>query len=115
MLLSIAFAAVGVAGAFYSFIVALIGLNSGPLCYAEGEWTTPFKHRNTSYLAESFLWGKCVEPKNVVQFNIGLFLALMATSCLQALLCAAQIINGLAGCLFGACNENKLDEAPLSS
>lgn len=115
MFLSIAFAAVGVAGALYSFTVAMVGLNSGPLCNAEGKWTTPFKHSNTSYLADSSLWEKCGEPKNVVQFNVGLFLTLMATSCLQALLCAVQMINGLAGCLFGACNKNKLNEVSLSS
>ncbi|KAL3043006.1 hypothetical protein OYC64_020842 [Pagothenia borchgrevinki] len=115
MFLSIAFAAVGVAGALYSFTVAMVGLGSGPLCYAGGKWTTPFKHSNTSYLANSSLWAKCEEPKNVVQFNVGLFLTLMATSCLQGLLCAVQMINGLAGCLFGACNEKKLNEVTHSS
>ncbi|XP_032389919.1 transmembrane 4 L6 family member 4 [Etheostoma spectabile] len=103
MFLSIAFAAVGVAGALYSFIVAVLGLNNGPLCYDDGKWTTPFKNSNSTYLANHKLWAECEEPKNVVQFNIGLFLTLMATSCLQAVLCAIQMINGLFGCLFGLC------------
>ncbi|XP_078121840.1 transmembrane 4 L6 family member 1-like isoform X2 [Sander vitreus] len=103
MFLSIAFAAVGVAGALYSFIVAVLGLNNGPLCKYDGMWTTPFKNSNSTYLADQKLWVECKEPKNVVQFNIGLFLTLMATSCLQVLLCAIQMINGLFGCLFGVC------------
>ncbi|KAF3840714.1 hypothetical protein F7725_006576 [Dissostichus mawsoni] len=69
MFLSIAFAAVGVAGALYSFIVAVLG------------------------------------PKNIVQFNIGLFATLLATSGLQLILCAIQMINGLFGCLCGTCGD----------
>lgn len=45
MFLSIAFAAVGVAGALYSFSVAVLGLQNGPLCKVILIWTTPFKDR----------------------------------------------------------------------
>uniref|UniRef100_A0A8C3G9Z1 Transmembrane 4 L six family member 21a n=1 Tax=Cyclopterus lumpus TaxID=8103 RepID=A0A8C3G9Z1_CYCLU len=99
MFLSILFAATGVAGGLYSFIVAGLGVNYGPLCKDGGIWMTPFKNSNSTYLTDSKLWGVCTEPKNVVQFNIGLFLTLMATSGLQVLLCAIQMINGLFGCL----------------
>lgn len=44
MFLSIAFAAVGVAGALYSFGVAVAGLNDGPLCKVLLVWSTPFKN-----------------------------------------------------------------------
>ncbi|KAM9348906.1 transmembrane 4 L6 family member 1-like [Symphorus nematophorus] len=107
MLFSVVVAALGVAGALYSFTVALLGVFNGPLCKEGGKWTTPFKQSNSSYLSDSKLWEECTEPKNVVQFNIGLFFALIATSCLQALLCAAQIINGLFGCLCGTCNKKQ--------
>ncbi|XP_028451454.1 transmembrane 4 L6 family member 4-like [Perca flavescens] len=111
MFLSIAFAAVGVVGALYSFIVAVLGLNNGPFCKYNGAWITPFKNSNSTYLADHELWAKCTEPKNVVQFNMGLFLTLMATSCLQMLLCAIQMINGLFGCLFGVCiNKENLQQ-----
>lgn len=43
MFLSIAFAAVGVAGGLYSLIVAALGLQNGPLCKTVLIWTTPFK------------------------------------------------------------------------
>ncbi|XP_075958658.1 transmembrane 4 L6 family member 4-like [Anarhichas minor] len=108
MFLSILFAAMGVAGGLYSFIVAVFGLDNGPLCKHGGIWTTPFKDSNSTYLADYSWWADCTEPKNVVQFNIGLFFTLLVTSCLQVLLCAIQMINGLFGCLFGACNKEEL-------
>nr|XP_046266119.1 transmembrane 4 L6 family member 5-like [Scatophagus argus] len=107
MFLSVVFAAMGVAGALYSFTVALLGTVNGPLCKDNGTWITPFKNSNSSYLSDSKLWAACKEPKNVVQFNIGLFMTLMAASCLQVLLCAAQMINGLCGCLCGTCNSKE--------
>ncbi|XP_044079717.1 transmembrane 4 L6 family member 1-like [Siniperca chuatsi] len=108
MLLSIVFAAMGVAGGLYSFSVAVLGLGHGPLCKdGNGEWKTPFKNSNSSYLTNYDWWGDCTEPKNVVQFNIRLFITLMAASCLQVLLCAIQMINGLFGCLCGTCSNKE--------
>lgn len=63
----------------------------------------PPLHSNPSYLTDKTWWGKCTEPKNVVQFNVGLFATLLATSCLQLVFCAIQMINGLFGCLCGTC------------
>ncbi|KAM7397854.1 hypothetical protein PAMA_005944 [Pampus argenteus] len=108
MFLSIAFAALGVAGAVYSLIVAALGLQNGPLCKTIVFWNTPFKNE-PSYLTDSSKWIVCTEPKDIVQFNIGLFATLLATSCLQIILCAIQMINGLFGCLCGAC----VDKGPL--
>ncbi|XP_068456236.1 transmembrane 4 L6 family member 1-like [Clinocottus analis] len=107
MFFSIVFAAMGVAGGLYSFIVAGLGVHYGPLCNNGGVWNTPFKNSNPSYLTNQKSWRVCTEPKNVVQFNIGLFFTLMATSGLQVLLCAVQMINGLFGCLCGAGNKNE--------
>uniref|UniRef100_A0A3Q3GRP9 Transmembrane 4 L six family member 21a n=1 Tax=Labrus bergylta TaxID=56723 RepID=A0A3Q3GRP9_9LABR len=94
MFLSIVFAAAGAAGALYSFIVALLGLGNGPLCKHAGTWTTPFKHSNWTYLTDSESWGECTEPTNVVQFNIGLFGTLMASSCLQC--CSVRLRSSTA-------------------
>lgn len=105
MFLSIAFAAVGVVGALYSLIVAVLGLKNGPLCKVLLVWRQPFKDGDRSYLNDDTWWGVCTEPKNIVQFNIGLFATLLATSSLQLILCAIQMINGLFGCLCGTCRE----------
>ncbi|XP_047235867.1 transmembrane 4 L6 family member 4 [Girardinichthys multiradiatus] len=109
MFLSIAFAAVGVVGALYSFIVAVHGLHNGPLCKYLLIWTRPFQDSNPSYLGDSSIWWRCQEPENIVQFNIGLFSTLLVTSGLQLILCATQMINGLVGCLCGTCNKKDKD------
>ncbi|XP_054611762.1 transmembrane 4 L6 family member 5 [Dunckerocampus dactyliophorus] len=108
MFLSIAFAAVGVAGALYSLSVAALGLKNGPLCKVLLIWTTPFKDSDLNYLTDNKWWGKCMEPKNIVQFNAGLFGTLLACSCLQLVLCAVQMINGLFGCLCGTCRSKTI-------
>uniref|UniRef100_A0A8C8A0Z4 Uncharacterized protein n=1 Tax=Oryzias sinensis TaxID=183150 RepID=A0A8C8A0Z4_9TELE len=103
MFFSIAFAAVGMAGAVYSFAVAILGLSNGPLCKdGTGAWVTMFKSSNANYMTQKSKWADCAEPKNVVQFNIGLFITLILASFLQALLCVGQIINGIVGCICGA-------------
>ncbi|KAK7164364.1 hypothetical protein R3I94_002918 [Phoxinus phoxinus] len=106
MFLSILFSAVGVAGALYSFVVALMGLINGPYCRnIIFIWGTPFKNGSESYLKDRSTWGKCIEPNNVVEFNVGLFSTLLVTSAVQLVLCAIQVINGLFGCLCGTCKE----------
>ncbi|XP_026184117.1 transmembrane 4 L6 family member 1-like [Mastacembelus armatus] len=102
MFFSIILAAVGVAGALYNCIASVLGLVNGPFCLYNGNWTVPFKNSNGTYLFD-LKSEVCEEPNNVVKFNIGLFATLLATSCLQALLCASQMINGLIGCLCGTC------------
>ncbi|XP_010865349.2 transmembrane 4 L6 family member 5 [Esox lucius] len=103
MFLSILFAAIGLAGALYSFAVAMLGLINGPYCKVILIWKTPFKDRDFSYLNHHDMWSQCTEPKNVVEFNVGLFGTLLVTSSLQVVLCAIQMINGLFGCLCGTC------------
>ncbi|XP_065117686.1 transmembrane 4 L6 family member 4-like [Paramisgurnus dabryanus] len=106
MFLSIILSAVGVAGAIYSFIVALSGLLNGPYCDVGNDyWTTPFKNEKADYLKDRALWEKCTEPKNVVKFNSGLFSILLLVSLLQIILCGIQMINGLFGCLCGTCRD----------
>uniref|UniRef100_A0A3Q2D390 Transmembrane 4 L6 family member 4-like n=1 Tax=Cyprinodon variegatus TaxID=28743 RepID=A0A3Q2D390_CYPVA len=105
MFFSIIFAAVGAAGAVYSFIVAMLGFSNGPLCKtANGIWETPLKEGNLEHLLKHMV-DKCEEPKNVIQFNMGLFVTLMVASILQGILCASQVINGLIGCICGTCNK----------
>ncbi|XP_063058568.1 transmembrane 4 L6 family member 5 [Engraulis encrasicolus] len=105
MFLSIAFAAIGVAGALYSFVVAMLGLTNGPLCKVALIWLTPFKDREESYLNNKDSWFICTSPENIVEFNIALFSTLVAVSAVEVILCAIQMINGLFGCLCGTCKN----------
>lgn len=113
MFLSIGFAALGVVGAIYSLSAASLGLSNGPTClyitdeFQNGTWGTPFASSDGNgtghYLSDSSLWDICIEPKGVVEFNLGLFATLLAMSSLQLVLCAIQMVNGLFGCLCGTC------------
>ncbi|XP_058877006.1 transmembrane 4 L6 family member 5 [Acipenser ruthenus] len=113
MFLSIAFAAAGVAGALYSFTVAILGLVNGPTCLfsfaGESVWGTPFSvqyyGRNESYLMDRDLWKLCEEPKRVVEFNVALFSILIVAGATELLLCGFQVVNGLFGCLCGTCGS----------
>lgn len=113
MFLSIGFAAVGVAGALYSLVVAAVGLENGPLCLWSNtvspieKWGTPFANNNGSYLGNKDIWSWCKEPENVVEFNLGLFATLLVASCLELILCAIQMVNGLFGCLCGTCGSKE--------
>ncbi|KAF7657662.1 hypothetical protein LDENG_00024080 [Lucifuga dentata] len=111
MFVSIVFAAMGVVGALYSFLVAVLGLKNGPLCtmHSVSGWVIPFNDSDFSYLNDKQQWALCREPRNVVSFNTGLFATLMATNGIQIILCAIQMINGLFGCLCGTC----MDKGPL--
>ncbi|XP_030044083.1 transmembrane 4 L6 family member 5 [Microcaecilia unicolor] len=124
MFLSIAFAAVGVAGSVYSTVVAILGLVHGPKCLAKNpvtgmlnaNWTSPFKEElekfnNESYLFNKDMWSICVEPEGVVEFNIILFSIILASSLIQVVLCLIQMINGLFGCLCGTCRKDKSEPA----
>ncbi|KAG5844048.1 hypothetical protein ANANG_G00157310 [Anguilla anguilla] len=108
MFLSIGFAAVGVAGALYSFIVAILGLINGPTCLVGIIWMAPFRESEESYLNNPKLWSLCMKPDNVVEFNLGLFSILLVASSLEIVLCAFQMVNGLFGCLCGTCRDKGL-------
>ncbi|KAJ8384393.1 hypothetical protein AAFF_G00205260 [Aldrovandia affinis] len=107
MFLSIAFAAVGVAGGLYSFAVATVGLVNGPTCSVLGVWGTPFKEMEEEYLKHPDLWKICTAPQGVVEFNLGLFATLLVVGGLELILCGIQMINGLFGCLCGTCGDKE--------
>nr|XP_020504901.1 transmembrane 4 L6 family member 5-like [Labrus bergylta] len=108
MFLSIGFAAAGVVGAIYSLSVAGLGMVNGPMClYLKNDliptWGTPFANSSESYLSDMKTWETCQEPKNVVEFNVGLFSILLVAACLELILCLIQMVNGLFGCICGTC------------
>ncbi|KAM6894674.1 transmembrane 4 L6 family member 5 [Lycodopsis pacificus] len=113
MFLSIGFAAVGVVGAMYSLSVAALGLANGPTCLfnagnaliPDEQWGTPFANSNGSYLSNKELWKSCIEPENVVEFNVGLFSTLLVAACVELTFCAIQMVNGLFGCICGTCGK----------
>uniref|UniRef100_A0A674MH82 Si:dkey-83h2.3 n=1 Tax=Takifugu rubripes TaxID=31033 RepID=A0A674MH82_TAKRU len=96
-LLSMFTSALGLLAAAGCSVVSLTGLSQGPLCL----------YNSTSgltwgYLYNHSLWfGVCLEPRNVVQWNMILFSLMAGASFLQVLLCAANIINSAVGMIMG--------------
>ncbi|NXX39431.1 T4S4 protein, partial [Tricholaema leucomelas] len=101
MFSSIIFAAVGVLGAGYCFILSAVAINRGPKCYTGSEWKYPFEKGN--YLSNHTLWDECQSPVNIVPWNLSLFSLLLVMSGVQVVLCGIQVVNGLFGTLCGDC------------
>ncbi|KAJ7995093.1 hypothetical protein DPEC_G00240990 [Dallia pectoralis] len=109
MLSQVGYSCVALAAAAFSCLVSATGLVQGPLCLHNGTqglaWDVPLKpltRGDPIYLYDKKLWAyTCVEPRNIVQWNVALFCVLMAASGLEALLCVLHAINAIAGLIFG--------------
>ncbi|CAL8396362.1 unnamed protein product [Boreogadus saida] len=102
MLSSILFAGVGVLGAGYSVVVSVLAIKRGPFCLDKSGWRYPFES-DDHYLSDSTSWEDCVQPVDVVLWNLCLFSVLLTLGLIQAVLCAVQVVNGLLGALCGDC------------
>ncbi|XP_075412035.1 transmembrane 4 L6 family member 1 [Tenrec ecaudatus] len=104
MLSSTLAALIGIAGSGYCVTVAALGLAEGPLCQnSQHQWHYPFANTEAKYLLDSSSWSKCIEPKNIVEWNITLFSILLVLGAIEFILCLVQIINGLLGGVCGYC------------
>uniref|UniRef100_A0A8C3SZ78 Transmembrane 4 L six family member 4 n=1 Tax=Chelydra serpentina TaxID=8475 RepID=A0A8C3SZ78_CHESE len=101
MFTSIIFAAVGLLGAGYCFVVSAVALNRGPKCNNGNNWNYPFENGN--YLSNNTIWALCSSPENVIPWNLTLFSLLLIMSGIQVVLCAIQVVNGLIGTICGDC------------
>uniref|UniRef100_A0A8C3XJN2 Transmembrane 4 L6 family member 19 n=1 Tax=Chelydra serpentina TaxID=8475 RepID=A0A8C3XJN2_CHESE len=110
MFLSIVLSGLALLGSSACFILSGVGLTNGPLClYNQTEvpqWDYPFSLslRAQNYLYDQSLWNSvCIEPRNVVAWNIYFFSVLLVISVVEMVLASLQIINGFFGCLCGLC------------
>ncbi|XP_068548067.1 transmembrane 4 L6 family member 4 [Anas acuta] len=101
MFSSIIFAAVGVLGAGYCFVVSAVALNRGPKCDDGKDWLYPFQDGN--YLGNHTIWTMCKSPATIVPWHLTLFALLLVMSGIQAVLCGIQVVNGLFGTICGDC------------
>ncbi|XP_068130165.1 transmembrane 4 L6 family member 5-like [Hyperolius riggenbachi] len=133
MFLSILSAAIGLCGSLFCLTMSVVGLMRGPVCeyYAplEGNitdstpyptpsevliWGRPLEYRlpennNESYIFHKESWDKCINPPDVVRFNIVLFSIMLAASSIEVILCAVQLFNGLFGVICGTCRKKDDD------
>ncbi|XP_073507083.1 transmembrane 4 L6 family member 4-like [Phyllobates terribilis] len=116
MFLSIIFAAIGVVGSLYGFVVSVVGMVKGPQCIYFSvlgtKWGRPFDSElenfsKDNYLFHQNLWSACIYPKDVVEFNVILFSMVIASTAISLVLCTIQMLNGLFGCLCGTCRNKE--------
>lgn len=71
---------------------------------------TSFSHvtHRGSYLLNHTQWSLCVEPPDVVSWNVTLFSLLVAASCLEILLCGMQVVNATIGVFCGDCRKKQV-------
>ncbi|XP_037683446.1 transmembrane 4 L6 family member 4 [Choloepus didactylus] len=103
MFTSAIFAAVGIVGAGYSFVVSAVSINKGPKCFMSSNSTWGYPFHDGDYLNDKDLWSKCKEPADVIPWNLTLFSILLVIGGIQIILCAIQVVNGLLGTLCGDC------------
>ncbi|XP_062987596.1 transmembrane 4 L6 family member 19 [Elgaria multicarinata webbii] len=126
MFVSILLSGLALLGSAACFILSGVGLTEGPLClyvFTNGRrkmqlWDYPFLNLDNgdmnnrtprNYLYDPSLWTSvCIEPHNVVSWNVYFFSALLLISVVEMVLAALQIINGFFGCVCGLC-EKKLN------
>uniref|UniRef100_A0A8D0GSZ1 Transmembrane 4 L six family member 4 n=1 Tax=Sphenodon punctatus TaxID=8508 RepID=A0A8D0GSZ1_SPHPU len=104
MFSSFIFAAVGVVGAGYNFIVSAVAINKGPKCLGQNSTQWDYQFHNGDYLTNRDLWTACQKPEDIIPWNLTLFSLLLIMSGVQAVLCAIQVINGILGTLCGDCS-----------
>ncbi|XP_077326692.1 transmembrane 4 L6 family member 5-like [Lithobates pipiens] len=132
MFLSILGAASILAGSLFCLTMSVMGLRHGPVCQYDNPeetnttgspvpttntsliWGRPFvnplmEHNNKNYLFYPELWNTCLEPPNVVEFNIILFSILIVASSIEAILGTVQLINSIFGVICGTCRKKEDD------
>uniref|UniRef100_A0A670JF36 Transmembrane 4 L six family member 19 n=1 Tax=Podarcis muralis TaxID=64176 RepID=A0A670JF36_PODMU len=118
MFLSIVLSGLALLGSAACFVLSGVGLTEGPLCFYSStthngtqmtQWDYPFlqTHSQTrNYLYDPPLWNKvCIEPRNIVSWNVYFFSALLIISTVEMVLAVLQIINGFFGCFCGSCEK----------
>lgn len=100
---SVVAALIGIAGAGYCLIISALALERGPRCQTSSGWSYPFENTNGNYLTDHSTWSQCIQPNNVVVWNVTLFSILLGLSGIQIILCLIQVINGIIGGICGAC------------
>nr|DBA26027.1 TPA: hypothetical protein GDO54_010340 [Pyxicephalus adspersus] len=92
---SMTFATLGVLFSAYTLIISALGIAQGPYCRTTNGWEYPFITNAGGYLADSTLWSQCLEPSNVVQWNLILFSIQIVLSTFQVIICFCKMICDL--------------------
>ncbi|KAL1022869.1 hypothetical protein UPYG_G00033530 [Umbra pygmaea] len=100
---SVMAALVGLAGSGYCFVVSGMAMLEGPQCFTSMGWSYPFADLRGSYLLEKEKWSTCLQPVNIVEWNVTLLCILLCLSGLEFLICILQLISGLVTAVCRPC------------
>lgn len=99
--LSIIFSALGIVSSGYCLVISALGLLQGPHCRTLNGWEYAFESTAGRFLTNSSMWSRCLEPAQVVEWNIILFSILIALSGLQVIVCFLRVLIQLSKMLCG--------------
>lgn len=67
-------------------------------------------HYRGAYLLNRTLWSMCVDPPQIVSWNVTLFSLLVGASCLEIVLCGVQLVNAIIGVFCGDCRKKEVGQ-----
>ncbi|XP_020835432.1 transmembrane 4 L6 family member 4 [Phascolarctos cinereus] len=95
-------AGTGIIGASYAFVISVVAINRGPKCFVgNNTWKYPF--HNGNYLKDRDLWSSCLEPINIVPWNLSLFSTQLIISSIQMLLCSIHVVKSFFAITWEKC------------
>ncbi|CAF90632.1 unnamed protein product [Tetraodon nigroviridis] len=104
MMCGSAFAAVlGLLGSAYSFVISGFTLLWGPHCFTSMGWEYPFEDLGGRYLLQPETWSQCLQPLNIVEWNVTLLCILLGLAVLEFIICLLQLGNGLVNAVCRPC------------
>uniref|UniRef100_A0A3B4G9F6 Transmembrane 4 L6 family member 1-like n=1 Tax=Pundamilia nyererei TaxID=303518 RepID=A0A3B4G9F6_9CICH len=96
-------AVVGLVGSAYCFIVSGYALLQGPQCFTSYGWSYPFADQKGRYLLQPETWTRCLQPVNIIEWNITLLCVLLGLAVLEFIICLLQLGNGLVNAVCRPC------------
>ncbi|XP_043926799.1 transmembrane 4 L6 family member 18 [Protopterus annectens] len=93
----------GVAFSSYCVVISVLGLVQGPYCRTNIGWGHVFQSTNGGYLTDRSTWTQCLEPAQVVEWNVTLFSILLSLSGVEMILCFLQALKETAKLMNAKC------------
>ncbi|KAL2090243.1 hypothetical protein ACEWY4_014931 [Coilia grayii] len=94
---------VGLAGSAYCFVVSVLALLKGPYCFTTMGWHYPFETTSGSYLFNRDNWNNCIQPANIVEWDVTLLSILAGLSALEFIILFLQLVNGVVNAVCRPC------------
>uniref|UniRef100_A0A3B3THR8 Transmembrane 4 L six family member 1 n=1 Tax=Poecilia latipinna TaxID=48699 RepID=A0A3B3THR8_9TELE len=92
---SVLAAIIGLLGSGYCFVISGLALIQGPHCFTSYGWSYPFADQRGRYLLQPENWSWCLQPINIVEWNVTLLCVLLGLAVLEFIICLLQLGNGL--------------------